>query len=400
MTYDFYYLIIIYMSLYDDSLRLHEQYKGKLAVHSKMPLETRYDLSTAYSPGVAQPCLEIAKDPANAYRYTWKGNSVAVVSDGTAVLGLGNLGGLASLPVMEGKCVLFKAFGDVDAVPVVLNTSNPDEIIKIVQAISPTYWGINLEDISAPNCFIIEEALQDLCDIPIFHDDQHGTAIVVLAALINALKVREDVKKLSNNCIKDVKIVVMGAGAAWIAVVKLLWYYGFPHIITVDSKGAIYSRRSDGMNKWKEEISIHNIHNEQGNLEEVIQGADVFVGLSGQKDAVSFEMIQSMNDKPIIFATSNPEPEVHPEVAKSAWAFIIATGRSDYPNQINNVLAFPGVFRGILDARIPNIRNEHKIAAAIALADYVTDPTVDMILPNPLDKKVAMVVAEAVKSVE
>ena len=358
---------------------------------SKVPLETSQDLATYYSPGVAAPCLAIAQDPEKAYQYTRKKNTVAVVSDGTAVLGLWNIGWLAGLPVMEGKAILFKHFADVDAVPLVLSTQDPDEIIRIVEWIAPTFGWINLEDISAPNCFYIEEELKKRLNIPVFHDDQHGTAIVVLAGIINALRVTQ-------KQINKIKIVVSGAGAAGIAIVKLLAHYGIQHIVTVDSRGAIYTDRGD-LNTYKSSIAYLNINHETWLLSDVIGGADIFIGVSGQKDSLSVADIQSMKDKSIIFALSNPEPEVDPKLAQEAGAYIIATGRSDYPNQLNNVLIFPGLFRGVLDARIPQITDEHKITAAQALADYVTDPTPETIIPHALDKKVAEVIAQAVQSV-
>ena len=378
-------------TIYEQSLEKHKEYRGKLAIHSKVPLDTRQDLSTYYSPGVAAPCLEIQKDPETAYDYTWKNNSVAVVSDGTAVLGLGNIGGLAGLPVMEGKAILFKNFADVDATPIVLASTDPDETIRTVINIAPTYGGINLEDIKAPECFYIEEQLKAKLNIPVFNDDQHGTAIVVLAGLINALKI---IKK----DITTVKMVVSGAGAAGIAITKLLALYGATDIIMIDSKGAIYEGR-DSLNPYKESLSYLNKENKKGKLTDVIGGTDVFIGVSGQVDDLSADDIQSMNTDPIIFALSNPTPEVNPEVAKQAGAAIIATGRSDYPNQLNNVLVFPGLFRGILDGRIVQITDDHKLAAAIAIANYVDNPSRDEIIPNPLDKQVATIVAEAVKKV-
>ncbi len=379
------------MTIYEQSIAKHKEYKGKLAIQSKVPLDTRQDLSTYYSPGVAAPCLEIQKDPETAYDYTWKNNSVAVVSDGTAVLGLGNIGGLAWLPVMEGKSILFKNFWDVDATPIVLASTDPDETIRTVINIAPTYGGINLEDIKAPECFYIEEQLKAKLNIPVFHDDQHGTAIVVLAGLINAIKI-------TNRDIATSKIVVSGAGSAGIAITKLLALYGASDIIMIDSKGAIYEGR-DGLNPYKESLTYLNKDNKQGLLSDIISGTDVFIGVSGQVDDLSAEDIKSMNTDPIIFALSNPTPEVNPDVAKQAGAAIIATGRSDYPNQLNNVLVFPGLFRGILDGRIVQITDDHKLAAAIAIANYVDNPTREEIIPNPLDKHVATIVAEAVKKV-
>ncbi|AKH32814.1 NAD-dependent malic enzyme [candidate division SR1 bacterium Aalborg_AAW-1] len=378
-------------TIYEQSLAKHKEYKGKLAIHSKVPLDTRQDLSTYYSPGVAAPCLEIQKDPETAYDYTWKNNSVAVVSDGTAVLGLGNIGGIAGLPVMEGKSILFKEFGNVDAVPIVLEYQDINKTVETIINIAPSFGGINLEDIKAPECFTIEEQLKAKLNIPVFHDDQHGTAIVVLAGLINALKI-------TNRDITTSKIVVSGAGAAGIAITKLLALYGSTDIIMIDSKGAIYEGR-DGLNSYKESLTYLNKENKKGKLSDIISGTDIFIGVSGQVDDLSAHDIKSMNPDPIIFALSNPTPEVNPEVARQAGAAIIATGRSDYPNQLNNVLVFPGLFRGILDGRIVQITDDHKLAAAIAIANYVDNPTVDEIIPNPLDKQVATIVAEAVKKV-
>ena len=379
------------LSLYEQSLTAHRDSQWKLAVQSKVPLESKHDLSIYYSPGVAAPCLEIAKDPSQAYRYTWKSNSVAVVSDGTAVLGLWNIGGLAGLPVMEGKAILFKHFGNIDAVPIVLSTQDPDEIIRIVEWIAPTFGGINLEDISAPNCFYIEEQLKQRLDIPVFHDDQHGTAIVVLAWLINALK-------LTNRDIATTKIVISGAGSAGIAIAKLLAHYGAQHIVMVDSKWVIVAGRS-WLNPYKESLTYLNKNNETWSLSDCIVGADVFIGVSGQKDDLTAHDIQQMNDHAIVFALSNPNPEVDPEIARQAGASIIATGRSDYPNQLNNVIVFPGMFRGILDAGIPQVLDSHKLAAAKALADYVAQPRFDLIIPDPLDLNVANIVADSVKKV-
>lgn len=379
-------------SIYEQSLAEHIKYKGKLAVNSKVPLVTRQDLATYYSPGVAAPCLEIAKDPDSAKLYTWKNNSVAVVSDGTAVLGLGNIWGLAGLPVMEGKSILFKQFGDVDAVPIVLASTDPDETIRTVINIAPTFWWINLEDIKAPECFYIEETLKEKLNIPVFHDDQHGTAIVVLAGLINALRV---VKKEMS----EVKIVVSGAGAAGIAITKLLALAGATHIIMIDSKGAIVSWR-DGLNKYKESLCYLNKNNETGKLADIIVGADVFVGVSGQKNDLNAHDIISMATDPIVFALSNPDPEVNPDIAKQSWAAIIATGRSDYPNQLNNVLVFPWLFRGIFDGNVSQITDDHKLAAAHAIANYITQPTADMIIPDALDANIAPLVAKAVMSIK
>lgn len=373
---------------YEISLLEHKKYAGKVQISSRVPLESREDMSTYYSPWVAQPCLEIAKNPDTAYDYTRKGRTIAVVSDGTAVLGLGNIGGLAGLPVMEGKAILFKEFGGVDAVPLVLKTQDPDEIISIVENIAPTFGGINLEDISAPNCFYIEEELKKRLNIPVFHDDQHGTAIVVLAGLINALK-------LTNKTIESIKIVIAGAGAAGLSIAKLLQAYGAKHIIITDSKGAIHAGRSD-INAYKLPWTKTNLHNETGDLAAALVNADVFVGVS-KPNLISAREVATMNENPIIFALSNPEPEIMPEEAYAGGAAIVATGRSDFPNQVNNVLAFPGLFKGALEARIPQFEHKHLIAVAKALADYVQNPSKDEIIPSALDKNVAAIVAEAVK---
>lgn len=378
-------------SIYEQSLSEHIKYKWKLAVASKVPLETRQDLATYYSPWVAAPCLEIAKDPSTAKQYTWKNNSVAVVSDGTAVLWLGNIGWLAWLPVMEWKSILFKQFGNVDAIPIVLESTDPDETIRTVINIAPTFWWINLEDIKAPECFYIEETLKEKLNIPVFHDDQHGTAIVVLAGLINALRV-------TNKNINEVKIVVSGAGAAGIAITKLLALAWATHIIMIDSKWAILAWR-DGLNPYKESLCYLNKNNESGKLSDVIVGTDVFIWVSGQKDDLNANDIRTMNSDPIIFALSNPDPEVNPDIAQQSGAAIIATGRSDYPNQLNNVLVFPGLFRGIFDGNISQITDDHKLAAAHAIANYVTQPTATMIIPDALDTNVASIVAKAVMSV-
>lgn len=376
------------MNYYTRSLEEHKKHKWKVWITSRVPLETREDLSTYYSPGVAQPCLEIAEDPEKAYDYTWKSRSVAVVSDGSAVLGLGNIGGLAGLPVMEGKAVLFKTFGDVDAIPLVLNTQDPDEIIATVERIAPTFWGINLEDIAAPNCFYIEEELKKRLNIPVFHDDQHGTAIVVLAGLINALKITK--KELWS-----LKIVIAGAGAAGLAIATLLKAYGAEHLIITDSKGCIHAGRSD-LNAYKLAWTATNLNNEQGSLADALVGADVFIGVS-KPNLITAEEVKTMNPDPIIFALSNPEPEILPAEAEKGGANIIATGRSDFPNQVNNVLVFPGLFKGVLEARIPQIETKHKLAAAQALANFIKNPTKEEILPSALNKEVAEVIAQAVK---
>ena len=377
------------MNYYQDALKLHEKHKGKIEVVSKLPLDNRDDLSLAYTPGVAEPCRKIAENKADAYKYTAKGNLVAVVSDGSAVLGLGNIGPEAAMPVMEGKSILFKEFGNVDAFPVCIDTQDTEEIIDFVEKIAPTFGGINLEDISAPRCFEIEERLKKELDIPVFHDDQHGTAIVVLAGLINALKIVD--KK-----IEDLRIVMSGVGAAGVAITKLLLHYGAHHFYLCDSKGVIYEGRQEGMNPTKEKLAkITNPEKISGTLQDVLKGADVFIGVS-QAKLVTKEMVESMNQDSIVFAMANPEPEIMPDLAKAGGAKVVATGRSDFPNQINNVLAFPGLFRGVLDARAKQITTEMNVAAAEALANYVKDVSVDKIIPDPLDKNVAYEVAEAV----
>lgn len=388
MNFQIYFFTKKLMNYYTRSLEEHKKHKWKVWITSRVPLETREDLSTYYSPWVAQPCLEIAEDPEKAYDYTWKSRSVAVVSDGSAVLGLGNIGGLAGLPVMEGKAVLFKAFGDVDAIPLVLNTQDPDEIIATVERIAPSFWGINLEDIAAPNCFYIEEELKKRLNIPVFHDDQHGTAIVVLAGLINALKITK--KELWS-----LKIIIAGAGAAGLAIATLLKAYGAEHLIITDSKGCIHAGRSD-LNAYKLAWTATNLNNEQGSLADALVGADVFIGVS-KPNLITAEEVKTMNPDPIIFALSNPEPEILPAEAEKGWASIIATGRSDFPNQVNNVLVFPGLFKGVLEARIPQIETKHKLAAAKALANFIKNPTKEKILPSALDKEVAEVIAQAVK---
>lgn len=388
MNFQIYFFTKKMMNYYTRSLEEHKKYQWKVWIISRVPLETREDLSTYYSPGVAQPCLEIAEDPEKAYDYTWKSRSVAVVSDGSAVLGLGNIGGLAGLPVMEGKAVLFKAFGDVDAIPLVLNTQDPDEIIATVERIAPSFWGINLEDIAAPNCFYIEEELKKRLNIPVFHDDQHGTAIVVLAGLINALKITK--KELWS-----LKIVIAGAGAAGLAIATLLKAYGAEHLIITDSKGCIHAGRSD-LNAYKLAWTATNLNNEQGSLTDALVGADVFIGVS-KPNLITAEEVKTMNPDPIIFALSNPEPEILPAEAEKGGASIIATGRSDFPNQVNNVLVFPGLFKGVLEARIPQIETKHKLAAAEALANFIKNPTKEEILPSALNKEVAEVIAQAVK---
>jgi len=372
------------------SLEMHEKSVGKISIISKVPIKNSYDLSIAYTPGVAAPCLQIAKNKDDVYKYTSKGNIIAVVTDGTAVLGLGDIGPEASLPVMEGKAILFKQFGNVDAIPIAIASKDVDEIVRTVKLISPGLGGINLEDISAPRCFEIEERLKKELDIPVFHDDQHGTAVVVLAALINALKiVKKDISKI--------KIVISGSGAAGIAITKLLKNYGANNIILLDTKGAIYNGRIEHMNPAKIAIAkVTNPKKEKGELKDVIKNADLFIGVSGP-NTLNIEAAKTMNNKSIIFAMANPTPEISPDDAKKAGAYIIATGRSDYPNQINNVLAFPGLFRGTLDVRAKTINEEMKFAAAIALANMIKNPTTDKIIPSPFDIDVAEGVAKAVR---
>ena len=372
------------------SIKQHLHYHWKLTTQSKVPLETKDDLSTYYTPWVAIPCLEIEKDKSLAYDYTWKNNSVAVVSDGSAVLWLWNIWPEAWLPVMEWKAILFKKYGNIDAIPIVLNTQDPDEIIKVVEAIAPTFGGINLEDIAAPNCFYIEEELKKRLNIPVFHDDQHGTAIVVLAWLTNALK-------LKNAELSSQKIVISWAWAAAIAIGKLLKKAWAWNIIFLDSKWVIHSWRTD-LNKYKQEVSAWNLDQISGTLDNAIKWADIFIWVS-KPELLHKEHIQSMNPDPIIFALANPTPEIMPDEAISAWAFIVATGRSDFPNQVNNVLAFPGIFRGALDGRISQITDEHKIAAAKALAEFIENLDKDHILPLAFEEWIANKVAEAVKNV-
>ena len=376
--------------LKEQALAAHEKYKGKLEVVSKVPIKTKEDMSLFYTPGVAEPCKEIAENPENAYKYTSKNHTIAVVTDGSAVLGLGNIGSLAGLPVMEGKCALFKEFGGVDAVPICLDTQDTDEIVNIVKAIAPSFGGINLEDISAPRCFEVEQRLIDELDIPIFHDDQHGTAIVCLAGLINALKI-------VGKSPESVRILMSGAGAAGVAITKLLLHYGFKHITLQDSRGLIHKDR-DNLNESKKQIAeITNLDGIEGGIAEGLKGADVFIGVS-QPNLADADMVKTMADDPIIFAMSNPDPEILPEEALKGGAKVIATGRSDYPNQINNVLAFPGIFKGALEARAKDITDDMKIAAAVALAQLVTDPTAEKIIPGVFDEGVADVVAKAVKA--
>ena len=379
------------MNIYEESLQFHKQLRGKLEVSSRVKITNEKDLSLAYTPGVAEPCREIHKDPSTAYLYTRKWNTVAVISDGTAVLGLGDIGPLASLPVMEGKSILFKEFADVDAFPIVLDTKDVNEIVETVVRIAPTLGGINLEDISAPRCFEIEKKLKERLNIPIFHDDQHGTAIIVLSGLMNALKI-------VNKKVEDLKIIVNGAGSAGTAITKLLLSYGAKNIIVCDRAGAL-NRNSTYSNPYFTELSnITNPNNESGLLCDVIKNADVFIGVSAP-NIVSKEMVTSMNSDSILFAMANPTPEIFPDDAKNAGAKVIGTGRSDFPNQINNVLAFPGIFRGALDVRATEINEEMKIAAAHAIADSVSDEELNpnYIIPKAFNLDVQKRVAQAVK---
>lgn len=373
-----------------ESLRLHGEWKGKIEVVATVPVESKEDLSLAYTPGVAQPCLEIQKDINKSYDLTRRHNLCAIITDGSAVLGLGDIGPEAGMPVMEGKCVLFKAFGDVDAIPLCVKTKDVDEFVQSVYNISGSFGGINLEDIAAPRCFEIERKLKEKCDIPIFHDDQHGTAVITLAGLMNALKVVGKKKE-------DVKIVTSGAGAAAIAIVKLLLSAGFKNIIMTDRTGVIYEGR-DGLNWIKEEMAKEtNLQKETGTLADAIKGADVFIGVSAP-GTLTTEMVKTMAKDAIIFACANPTPEIFPDDAKAGGAAVIATGRSDYPNQINNVLAFPGIFRGTFDVRASDINEEMKMAAAKALADLVSEEelSADYIIPAAFDKRVGPAVAKAV----
>lgn len=377
------------MDYYKESLKLHEKHQGKIAVVSKVPLENKDDLSTAYTPGVAEPCREIHRDPELVYKYTAKGNTVAVISDGSAVLGLGNIGGKAAIPVMEGKAVLFKAFADVDAIPICLETQDLEEIIMIAKNIAPTLGGINLEDISAPRCFEIEQRLQELVDIPVFHDDQHGTAIVVSAAAINALKI-------TGKQFEDIKVVMNGAGAAGMAIVKMLMALGVKDIVICDTKGII-SRNTKGLTPSKQELAdMTNQEGLTGTLEDAVRGRDMFIGVSGPK-MLTAEMVKTMAPDPVIFAMANPEPEIMPELAREAGARIIGTGRSDFPNQINNVLAFPGIFKGALGVRARRITEEMKVAAAYAIAGIIPESELseDYIIPSAFHEGVADAVAKA-----
>lgn len=380
------------MTIYEESLKYHEKLRGKIAINSLAKVNNANDLSLAYTPGVAEPCREIHKDPSKAYIYTRKWNNVAVISDGTAVLGLGDIGPLASLPVMEGKCVLFKEFADVDAFPIVLDTKNVDEIVETIVRISPSLGGINLEDISAPRCFEIERKLKERLDIPVFHDDQHGTAVVVLSGIINALKV---VKKN----LTDLKVVINGAGSAGSAICKLLLSSGVKNIVMCDINGVIHEGGILPNDNLKELAKITNPNKETGLLKDAIKNADVFIGVSAP-NIVSKEMVASMNKDAILFAMANPTPEIFPEDALEAGAKVVGTGRSDYPNQINNVLAFPGIFRGALDVRASEINEEMKVAAAYAIANSISEDeiTAKNIIPKAFDLKVQKAVAEAVKA--
>mgnify|MGYP000136148598 CR=1 FL=1 len=380
------------MTTNEKALLMHEKWNGKLETVSKTPVKTREDLAIAYTPGVAEPCKVIAQDKEAAYKYTMKANTVAVVSDGSAVLGLGNIGPYAAMPVMEGKAVLFKEFGNVNAVPICLDTQDTEEIIKAVTYLAPGFGGINLEDISAPRCFEIEERLKEILDIPVFHDDQHGTAIVVLAGVINALKV---VGKKKEDC----RVVVNGAGSAGVAITKLLLTYGFPNIIMCDKVG-IVSKDTEGLNWMQKKMTeVTNLENASGTLADALKGADIFVGVSAP-NIVTPEMVASMNKDSILFAMANPVPEIMPDVAKAAGARVVGTGRSDFPNQVNNVIAFPGIFKGALEGRATQITEEMKLAAAEALAHLVSDEELndEFIMPEAFDPRVAEVVSQAVKS--
>lgn len=379
------------MTINEKALQLHEQWNGKLETTSKAPISSREDLALAYTPGVAEPCKKIAENPDDVYKYTIKSNTIAVVSDGSAVLGLGNIGAKAAMPVMEGKAVLFKEFGGVNAFPICLDTQDTDEIVKAVKQIAPAFGGINLEDISAPRCFEIEERLKKELDIPVFHDDQHGTAIVVLSGVINALKITGKKKE-------DCKIVVNGSGAAGIAISKLLLSYGFKHLTLCDSSG-IVSSKSKRLNDIKREmLKVTNLEDKSGTLADAVVGTDIFVGVSAP-GVLTQDMVRTMNKDAIIFAMANPVPEILPDEAKAAGARIVGTGRSDFPNQINNVVAFPGIFKGALEGRAPQITEEMKLAAAKTLAALVSDEELneDFIMPEAFDPRVAEAVAEAVK---
>lgn len=380
------------MTIQEKALEMHKKWNGKLETCAKSKVSSREDLSIAYTPGVAEPCKVIANDPETAYTYTMKANTVAVVSDGSAVLGLGNIGALAALPVMEGKCVLFKEFADVNAVPLVLDTQDTEEIIKTVANVAPAFGGINLEDISAPRCFEIEERLKSMLDIPVFHDDQHGTAIVVLAGIINALKVTGKEKE---TC----RVVINGAGSAGIAITKLLLTYGFKHVTMCDKLGIISKDYPDLNWMQKKMTEVTNLECQNGTLADALKGADIFVGVSAP-NIVTAEMVASMNKDAILFAMANPVPEIMPDIAKAAGARVVGTGRSDFPNQVNNVVAFPGIFKGALEGHARQITDEMKLAAAQAIAGLVSDEELseDFIMPEAFDPRVAQVVSQAVKS--
>lgn len=378
------------MDIKEKALKQHEEWQGKIEVTSRAKLETPEDLSIAYTPGVAEPCLKISENTELSYKYTRRGNMVAVVTDGTAVLGLGDIGPEAGMPVMEGKCVLFKEFGGVDAFPLCVRSKDVDDIVNTIALLAGSFGGVNLEDISAPRCFEIEKKLKERCDIPIFHDDQHGTAVVTAAAMLNALKV-------TGRKLEDIRVVTSGAGAAGIAIIKLLVSLGLKDVIMCDRKGAIYEGR-EGLNAEKEEMAkISNREMRKGSLADVLKGADVFIGVSAP-GTVTPEMVKTMAPNPILFPMANPTPEIMPDLAKEAGAAVVGTGRSDFPNQINNVLAFPGIFRGALDVRAKDINDEMKVAAAYAIANLIDekDLNADYIIPNPFDKRVAPAVAQAV----
>ena len=380
------------MDVYEKSLKLHEEWAGKISTEPKCQVKSREDLSLAYTPGVAEPCKKIAENPEDVYKYTQKGNTVAVVSDGSAVLGLGNIGAAAAMPVMEGKAVLFKSFGNVNAVPICLDTQDTDEIVETVIRIAPAFGGINLEDISAPRCFEIEKRLNDALDIPVFHDDQHGTAIVVLSGIINGLRITGKKKE-------DCKVVVNGAGSAGVAITKLLLTYGFQHITMCDRNGILH-KDYKGLNWMQQEmLNVTNLEGKTGLLADALVGADIFIGVSAP-NIVTADMVQSMNKDSILFAMANPTPEIMPDVAKAAGARIVGTGRSDFPNQVNNVVAFPGIFKGALEGRASIITEEMKLAAANAIASLVSDEELneDFIMPEAFDPRVADAVSEAVKS--